>query len=221
MNFIEECNVVIDHLDAFSFKMIQNEIREFQNLLLSTDSTQSHDQVFALAQRNIEELQYFQLPKTKVLIQNKILELIQNHERKFQCFERIFNHMVSFANAPIYEFERIWVNVQRQGEFIPLHQHSGVYSFVIWLQIPYIINEQHNNDFNRILHKDRTSMFEFVHIDSFGKLQNTRLPVDKTWEGKIAVFPAELHHQVYPFYNTDESRISISGNVRLSPKNFI
>jgi len=58
MNFIEECNVVIDHLDAFSFKMIQNEIREFQNLLLSTESTQSHDQVYALAQRNIEELQY-------------------------------------------------------------------------------------------------------------------------------------------------------------------
>jgi hypothetical protein len=64
-------------------------------------------------------------------------------------------------------------------------------------------------------------MFEFVHVDSFGKLQNTRLPVDKTWEGKIAVFPAELNHQVYPFYNTDELRISISGNVRLSPKNFI
>jgi len=221
MNFIEECNVVIDRLDPFTFKMIQNEIQEFQSLLLSSQSKKSHDQVFALAQRNIEELQCFQLPKTKTLIQNKVLELIQIHERKYQCFDRIFNFMANFENAPIYEFERIWINGQRQGEFIPLHQHSGIYSFVVWMQIPYLIGEQTTNDLNRYLHKDRTAMFEFVHVDSFGKLQNTKLPVDKTWEGKIAVFPAELNHQVYPFYNTDELRISISGNVRLSPKNFI
>lgn len=221
MNFIEECNVVLDRLDTFSFKMIQNEIQEFQHLLSMDEPKKSHDQVYAFQQRVAGDLQSFQLPKTNVLIQNKILELIQLHERKFHCFNRIFNHMVSFENTPVFEFERIWINAQRQGEFIPLHQHSGVYSFVIWLQIPYIINEQHNNDFNKILHKDRTGMFEFVYIDSFGKLQNIRLPVDKTWEGKIAVFPAELHHQVYPFYGVDELRISISGNVRLSPKNFI
>ena len=70
MNFIEECNVVIDRLDPFSFKMIQNEIQECQPLLTSIESKKSHDQVFALAQRNIEELQCFQLPKTKILIQN-------------------------------------------------------------------------------------------------------------------------------------------------------
>jgi len=221
MNFIEECNVVIDRLDPFSFKMIQNEIQECQPLLTAVDSKKSHDQVFALAQRNIEELQCFQLPKTKILIQNKVLELIQIHERKYQCFDRIFNYMVNFENSPIFEFERIWINAQRQGEFIPLHQHSGVYSFVIWMQIPYLMSDQISGDVNNLLHKDRTAMFEFVHADSFGKLQNTRLPVDKTWEGKIAVFPAELNHQVYPFYNTDELRISISGNVRLSPKNFI
>jgi hypothetical protein len=44
------------------------------------------------------------------------------------------------------------------------------------------------------------------------------LPVDETWEGKFAVFPAELHHQVYPFYSTDEVRISLSGNFRVSIK---
>jgi hypothetical protein len=221
MNFIDECNVVIDRLDAFSFKMIQNEIQEFQHQLSMSEPTKSHDQVYAFQQRVVGDLQFFQLPRTKILIENKVLELILLHEKKYRCFDRIFNRMVSFENTPIFEFERIWVNVQRQSEFIPLHQHSGVYSFVIWLQIPYIINEQQNNDFNKILHKNRTSMFEFVYVDSFGKLQNVRLPVDKTWEGKIAVFPAELHHQVYPFYGTDELRISISGNVRLSPKTFI
>ena len=34
-------------------------------------------------------------------------------------------------------------------------------------------------------------------------------------EGTMLFFPSTLKHQVYPFYNCDEERISISGNVSL------
>ena len=34
-------------------------------------------------------------------------------------------------------------------------------------------------------------------------------------EGNMLFFPSELHHQVYPFYNCDKTRISISGNIFL------
>jgi hypothetical protein len=37
--------------------------------------------------------------------------------------------------------------------------------------------------------------------------------VDNTWEGKMALFPADLNHIVYPFYTSEDYRISISGNV--------
>ena len=33
------------------------------------------------------------------------------------------------------------------------------------------------------------------------------------WENSMLFFPAELRHQVYPFYNCDEPRITIAGNV--------
>ena len=32
--------------------------------------------------------------------------------------------------------------------------------------------------------------------------------------GRMIIFPAGLNHQVYPFYECDEKRISISGNIR-------
>ena len=35
------------------------------------------------------------------------------------------------------------------------------------------------------------------------------------YEGTMLFFPAALRHCVYPFYNTDEPRISISGNIAL------
>jgi inosine/xanthosine triphosphate pyrophosphatase family protein len=41
---------------------------------------------------------------------------------------------------------------------------------------------------------------------------------DKTFEGKIAFFPSKLSHCVYPFYSSDDVRISISGNIKLDSK---
>jgi hypothetical protein len=31
----------------------------------------------------------------------------------------------------------LWVNFQKKGEFQPIHNHSGMFSFVIWMDIPY------------------------------------------------------------------------------------
>ena len=32
-------------------------------------------------------------------------------------------------------------------------------------------------------------------------------------EGKMVFFPSALNHQVFPFYESDEERVSISGNI--------
>ena len=42
-----------------------------------------------------------------------------------------------------------------------------------------------------------------------------RIPIDSTWEGHIIMFPANLQHCVYPFYTSDDTRISFSGNILL------
>ena len=38
-----------------------------------------------------------------------------------------------------------WVNYQNQGEYNPLHDHTGVYSFAMWLKIPFEWEEQNKN----------------------------------------------------------------------------
>ena len=37
---------------------------------------------------------------------------------------------------------QFWVNYQYKTEFNPIHNHTGVYSFVIWMKIPYSWDEQ-------------------------------------------------------------------------------
>ena len=35
---------------------------------------------------------------------------------------------------------------------------------------------------------------------------------------KMLLFPSSLHHMVYPFYNSDEERVTISGNISLDTR---
>ena len=108
----------------------------------------------------------------------------------------------------------LWVNFQKKHEFNPPHNHSGVFSFVIWLQIPFLMadeiaagpgykgTEPQNGDF--VLH----------YTDTTGITRWHNLQADRTMEGYILMFPNTMVHHVNPFYSTDEYRITVAGNMK-------
>jgi hypothetical protein len=154
--------------------------------------------------------------ETTDLITKEVLKLISQFEQQFNYHEKLFNFPVNIENKKTsLALERLWMNFQRAGEFLPLHNHSGLYSFVIWVYVPFSRDNEVLNEVNPDLIKNRTSNFEFVYTDALGKLSSHALYVDKKWEGRICIFPAELYHQVYPFYSVNDVRISVAGNVRL------
>jgi hypothetical protein len=109
-----------------------------------------------------------------------------------------------------------WVNFQKQHEFNPIHNHGGVFSFVIWVKIPTDWREQHALPISANSNAPRASNFEFQFSSMMGTLATSSYPLDKESEGSMLFFPAKLQHQVYPFYNCDKERISISGNIRFN-----
>ena len=110
---------------------------------------------------------------------------------------------------------RWWVNYQKQHEFNPLHNHSGVYSFVIWMKIPFDYEDQINLPNCKGSNHPLNSGFVFEYLDILGNIKYHSYGLSKGDEGNMLFFPSELHHQVYPFYNCDKTRISISGNIFL------
>ena len=103
-----------------------------------------------------------------------------------------------------------WFNYQKKHEYLPNHHHTGIFSYSGWIKIPYdLAEEQKNNWENRA----SASVFEFSYLSSTGTQRVERLPVDKNWEGYMIVFPSSLHHCVYPFYTSEETRISFAGNI--------
>ena len=52
-----------------------------------------------------------------------------------------------------------------------------------------------------------------------GTLIETLFYLDSQYENTICVFPSILNHAVFPFYTSDEYRISVSGNIYLKSGN--
>ncbi len=59
-----------------------------------------------------------------------------------------------------------------------------------------------------------TSKLCFLNTDLLGEPMFDSIPVDKSFEGKMLMFSASQYHAVYPFYTSDEERITVSGNLK-------
>ena len=133
-----------------------------------------------------------------------------------KIYKDFFRDMIGDGGMPILrgalkhfepKLERLWVNYQKQHDFNPPHHHSGLYSFVIWLKIPIDFNDQNKDN---ITNNHLRSAFSIKYIDLLGKMCSYNYELDKSYEGKMLFFPAELNHEVFPFYDCEEDRISIS-----------
>ena len=110
----------------------------------------------------------------------------------------------------------MWVNYQKQCEYNPLHDHTGVYSFVIWMKIPTKQEEQDKISFSSEANTKKNSTFQMLYNNILGQPTTMTYYMNPECEGTMFFFPSQLQHQVYPFYNCDEDRISISGNILLN-----
>ena len=110
-----------------------------------------------------------------------------------------------------------WVNFQKKYEFNPPHDHSGVVSFVIFVQIPYDLKDEelcYPNISRSAKNRNHTSKFTFLNPGSCGGFIVDPLDVDKSFEGKMLMFSSKQMHEVYPFYTSDDYRITVSGNMK-------
>ena len=98
--------------------------------------------------------------------------------------------------TPFIRLRNLWVNYQKQYEYNPIHTHTGIVSFVIFTDIPYGSEERESHNSNGAF-----------------QLEADVLPVDKTWNGVILMFPSTTKHAVYPFKSTQKERVTVSGNL--------
>jgi hypothetical protein len=111
----------------------------------------------------------------------------------------------------------MWVNYQKQTEFNPRHNHTGIYSFVVWMKIPTNFEDQRKLKIAEST-SNFISNFCFDYKNMLGHETGSVYKMSPEMEGFMLFFPSELNHAVYPFYNCDEERISVSGNLMLDTR---
>jgi len=144
---------------------------------------------------------------------NFIISSIENNDI---CRTHIDTIDVLSKDVPFF-CENLWFNFQKKHEFNPVHSHTGVISFVIFMQIPYNLKDEDLvfPDVNKKNYSSSTSRLAFLTTNLLGSIIETLCNVDESYLNKMVVFPAKLRHLVYPFYTSDKERITVSGNVKL------
>ena len=107
-----------------------------------------------------------------------------------------------------YELDALWANFQGPGDFNPPHDHGGSLSWVIFLEIPEVLNYENSK------YKGRSAGpggITFIYGDGPRESVTHHSFVPKS--GEMYIFPAWLKHWVFPF-KSKCTRVSVSGNVR-------
>jgi hypothetical protein len=155
----------------------------------------------------------YQLTASKAHCEQMLQEYIGEYIHTFNYASRL---QQLTKDVPIVLGERdYWVNFMERGEFNPPHDHSGVFSFVIWLQIPYTLEEEYRTGPGAESNEPMNGEFSFMYQDITGRTQVARMQADRSKEGYLCLFPHMLFHSVAPFFSTDQVRISVSGNLKL------
>jgi len=113
-----------------------------------------------------------------------------------------------------FEFRlgNVWANFQKKHEFNPIHFHCGLISFIIFVQIPYDVKKEEGL-FVTANEASYSSCLGFLSSKNDGSIEQNIIQADTSFIGRIIAFPAQLQHFVYPFYTSDDYRITVSGNV--------
>jgi len=132
-------------------------------------------------------------------------------ERELKMIARKWRTKDDKRNLPDISLEELWVNFQKKHEYNPPHFHSGLFSFVIFMKIPFNIEDEKkviNNKDARSPLNGNFCLYDF-NIEAF----DYNFEADKTYEGTGFLFSSDQVHAVHPFFTSDEERITVSGNI--------
>ena len=132
--------------------------------------------------------------------QNTLNQIINEYNN---IFPRYIQHQSTLTFDCASTLSSFWVTVQRQNQIIPSHDHAAVFSFVVWIKMPF--------------NGDEKSVYYFQYPDILGNIQTEHFSLGPEDEGRMLFFPAQLNHGVYPFH-FDSERLTVSGNIKYDPR---
>jgi len=191
---------ITENIPSELFEKLKIECEHAKETKLNLTDRKKEEMISGLSGNGIA--QHYYVSDCKEELDSYTMSLFHQYENEFRYVNtfKSINVNMRYINTPP------WINIQTKGEYIPSHNHDGLIAYVIWMKIPFDVNEERKN-------QETTSCFSFTYNNIIGGFMQKTIPVSKEMEGTIMMFPSSLMHQVYPFYTSDDVRISISGMI--------
>jgi hypothetical protein len=121
--------------------------------------------------------------------------------------------------ASIHANQVCKINLQRKYEFFPSQTRSGALTWLLWLQIPYNLEDEDNVSSLVETGVKAASRMEFIYNTLDCGTRSQYLDVNQSHEGRLIMFPSFLRHAIHPFFTSDDHRVFMTGNVWISKPN--
>lgn len=167
------------------------------------------EEVQEIEKEQDEQINYSHLLASSI---EKTLKIKKSHNSIHNFASKVANHHLGNSFEWNKEGE-IWMNLQGKYDFIPTHTHPSDISFVIWVKIPYTMEDELNYSNVSKSIDPHNGHLTFSYTSIYGSIIEKKIITDKRCEGHMIVFDSRLTHQVYPFFTSDQYRISIAGNL--------
>jgi hypothetical protein len=184
--------VLIDKINDKDFKKIKKECLSKDKVPYTT----------GISSNQIAD--HYELIKTREILFEFLRKKITEYDQRYNYFKSIKTYSKSKQELI---FTTPWYNVQKPGQYLSNHFHDGLLSYTMWVDIPFA--QQEGNEDN----EKYNSCFELLYTNIVGQVTGHKIFIDKSYEGKMIMFPSTLLHCVYPFYKAKKNRVSIAGNV--------
>tara|TARA_B100002019_G_C21075439_1_gene501133 strand:+ start:77 stop:724 length:648 start_codon:yes stop_codon:yes gene_type:complete len=132
-------------------------------------------------------------------------------EEYFKQFDVPFSHKTSNYHGLV--LNRLWTRASTEGDYQSLHDHQGVFTFVVWMKVPFDGEDEHTVQGG---FRPYASDFGLVYTNTCGSLSKQHWTLTPKMEGTILLFPSDINHIVYPHFTTKEYRISVAGDIALN-----
>ena len=154
---------------------------------------------------NIDDKQFFVTDDEGTFQNNVLMPAAQTY---FEKYGTPFKLKSTHYHVP--RFSRFWCRVSQDGDYQSIHDHQGIFTFVVWLRIPFEGEEE-----NAVQRGFRPEAGDFVlcYPDTCGQYQKRNWVLGKGSEGKMLFFPSDINHIVYPHYTTTEYRVALAGDI--------
>ena len=125
---------------GFSFAKLDEDVIKFLWRMIENARSEKIDYKKNIVS-NISE-SYLLNDENNILLNSVCIPLAKEYLKRNNGKLPVFSYASVLKPEPKLVLKELWVNFQYKSEFTPYHKHNGVFSFAIWMKIPYEFKKQ-------------------------------------------------------------------------------